>query len=136
LVTIDSSKATDKINFDFGKFNKISIAENITSNGYFIISFEKASVFVGENASYKLYTSEDKQNWELVEEVQPLSSGSKNIRLQFNSNIKFDCVATIKKVYTIPYMTIICLNLKLVLSYHVFQKRFLCLFVLNLAFLT
>jgi len=88
LVTIDSSKATDKINFDFGKFNKISIAENITSNGYFIISFEKASVFVGENASYKLYTSEDKQNWELVEEVQPLSSGSKNIRLQFNSIMK------------------------------------------------
>lgn len=88
LVTIDSSKAETKIDFDFGKFNKLSISENITSNGYFIIVLEKAEVFVGEEASYKVYTSVDKENWELVQELPVITTGSKNIRLQFNDIMK------------------------------------------------
>ena len=88
LVTISSANAPDKINFDFGKFNNITIAENITLNGYYIIMLEKAEVYVGENPSYKVYQSYDKENWELVEEVKPISQGYKNIRFQFNDCYK------------------------------------------------
>ena len=88
LVTIDTSKAKDKIDFEFGKFNKITIAANIVANGYYIISFEKAEVFVGESPSYKLYTSEDKENWVLLEEYKPFAGGSKNYRGQLNSIFK------------------------------------------------
>ena len=43
---------------------------------------------MGEEASYKVYTSVDKENWELVQELPAITTGSKNIRLQFNDIMK------------------------------------------------
>ncbi len=88
LVSVNSSSALTEIDFDFAKFNKITISENINNNGYYIITISKATVYAGDNVSYKVYTSYDKINWELSETILPLDVDSKNVRFQFNDFLK------------------------------------------------
>ena len=88
LMTLSASKATSSIDKPFAKFNEISIPENITNGGYFLLTIKKAKLFMGENPSYKVYYSDNKTDWELIEEIEPMTKSEEILRLQYNNIMK------------------------------------------------
>ena len=84
VVSITGDKVTTEIDFDFAKFNKIEIIGNIVSGGSFYLSFDRATVYVGTDVTYKIYCSYDKQNWDLIGDIRPFDSDETRIRLKFN----------------------------------------------------
>ncbi len=85
IVTISSDKAMTEIDFPFAKMNEITVSKTIKTGEYYTITFEKADVIVGENVSYKIYRSFNKNNWELVSEVDPITSLTANTKVKFNN---------------------------------------------------
>ena len=88
LVTINTADAIEKIDFDFAKFNEITVSGTISNNSYFMLIITKPTVYVGDEVSYKLYSSYNKTDWELIDEYEQLTTPTKNIRLQFNNQLK------------------------------------------------
>lgn len=85
MVTISSDKALTEIDIPFAKINAIDVSKTIATDEYYTITFERASVIIGENVSYKIYRSYDKENWEMISEIAPFTSLTANTKLKFNN---------------------------------------------------
>lgn len=95
IVTIKGSDFLTNVDVAFGKINDITLNSVIKSGQIYNLNIEKAKTYVGDEVSYKIYQSFDKQTWELVAEEKTFNSLSINVRLKFNNNFKQEFIKVV-----------------------------------------
>ena len=88
LVVINTKDAKDKIDFPFASFNYLDFAGTVETNAYLNILVGTVTLNAGSNVTYKLYSSYDKQNWELFKEYKDPNVLVSRFRYQFNDELR------------------------------------------------